>query len=281
MNTHYKNRTLIQQTALETLVSLFPSWLPPQFKQMFANPFPIFSAQLNAYTTYIAGTWLMGESMINDINVTITPTIPIDSTTARSSSTTKYDGKKQGLLVKRCRFLEETNCASICVNSCKIPTQTFFQQYMGIPLLMVPNYTTYECQFSFGQSPTLETELDAMTTPCLLRCPTYGSLREYHHNTNQGNQKYAKNLTIVPTTLATIPVMTTTTTNRNQQDFIPKNNNTNTTPFLDTLAFHELFWNEKDDSMTSTTTTTTTTLSEKEEEQQQQQQQQQCPSMMG
>ena len=37
----------------------------------------------------------------------------------------------------RCRYLEETGCASICINSCKLPTQEFFAQDMGLPLTMV------------------------------------------------------------------------------------------------------------------------------------------------
>ena len=88
--------------------------------------------------------------------------------------------KNQGLLVKRCRFLEESGCASVCVNSCKIPTQNFFMEDMGLPLTMTPDYETYECQFSFGILPTAESELEAKSTPCLLRCPSSGGMRTWH-----------------------------------------------------------------------------------------------------
>ena len=70
---------------------------------------------MNAWATYVAGTWLMGECEVNDVEL-----FDADS---ESGVTT---GKNQGLLVKRCRFLEEAGCASVCVNSCKIPTQNFF-----------------------------------------------------------------------------------------------------------------------------------------------------------
>ena len=76
-----------------------------------------FSARMNAWATWWAGTWLMGECEINDI-------VADDG----------RPGRDQGLLVKRCRFLEESGCASVCVNSCKIPTQNFFLQDMGLPL---------------------------------------------------------------------------------------------------------------------------------------------------
>ena len=89
-------------------------------------------------------------------------------------------GENQGLLVKRCRFLEESSCASVCVNSCKIPTQKFFNEDMGLPLTMTPDYETGECQFSFGLTPTEETDFEAKNTPCLMSCPSAGKLRTWH-----------------------------------------------------------------------------------------------------
>lgn len=32
-------------------------------------------------------------------------------------------GEGMGVLVERCRYLEQSGCASICINSCKVPTQ--------------------------------------------------------------------------------------------------------------------------------------------------------------
>ncbi|KAL9248692.1 Beta-carotene isomerase D27, chloroplastic-like protein, partial [Drosera capensis] len=48
--------------------------------------------------------------------------------------------------VEKCKYLEECKCVGICVNTCKLPTQTFFKHFMGIPLLMEPNFTDYSCQ---------------------------------------------------------------------------------------------------------------------------------------
>ncbi len=119
---------------------------------------------MNAWATWVAGTWLMGECEINDCE--------IDGGKI---------GKNQGLLVKRCRFLEECGCASVCVNSCKIPTQNFFNEDMKLPLTMEPNYETGECQFSFGLSPTADKEQEALNTPCFARCPSSGGLRQWHN----------------------------------------------------------------------------------------------------
>jgi len=162
LNSRYSDRTQIQQVALQTLQSLFPSWLPGAYSRMFSGPFPEFSARMNAAATLYMGQWLMGECELNDDGGKV--------------------GQNQGLLVKRCRFLEESGCASICVNSCKIPTQRFFNEDMGLPMRMTPDYETGECQFSFGLSPTETDDLQAMTTPCLAKCPSAGGLRSWHNN---------------------------------------------------------------------------------------------------
>jgi hypothetical protein len=162
LNAKYSNRIQVQKIAQDILRSLFPSWLPRAFSIMFAQPFPSFSSRMNAWATKLAGTWLMGECEINDT----------------------AEGKSQGLLVKRCRFLEESNCASICVNCCKIPTQNFFREDMGLPLTMIPDYQTFECQFSFGKIPDPVEEIQAKNTPCLAKCPSAGGLRKWHSYTN-------------------------------------------------------------------------------------------------
>ena len=74
------------------------------------------------------------------------------------------------LLVKRCRYLEEAGCAAICVNTCKMPTQSFFNEDMGVALQMVPDYESYECKFLFGVTPTSADEHEARNTPCLSSC---------------------------------------------------------------------------------------------------------------
>lgn len=167
LNARYSDRRQVQEIAQNILKSLFPSWLPFAFSKMFAEPFPKFSSRMNAWATKMAGTWLMGECEINDV-----PETDIFGEI----------GYGQGLLVKRCRFLEESNCASICVNSCKIPTQRFFMDDMGLPLTMTPNYNTFECQFSFGKTPDPVEEFEAKNTPCLSKCPSAGGMRSWHNN---------------------------------------------------------------------------------------------------
>lgn len=163
LNARYSDRKQVHAIAQNVLRCLFPSWLPGAFTWMFAKPFPEFSARMNAWATMIAGVWLMGECELNDSE--------IDGGKI---------GVKQGVLVKRCRFLEESGCASVCINSCKIPTQNFFIEDMGLPLTMTPDYETGECQFSFGLTVSSEGEFDAKKTPCISRCPSAGGMRKWH-----------------------------------------------------------------------------------------------------
>jgi len=170
LNRRYQHdNTAVQARAVAVLRHLFPAWLPKQYAVLFSRPFPGLAARMNAWATRVLGTWLMGECEVNDVVVV-------------DNSNTTMVLKNQGLLVQRCRFLEESGCASVCVNSCKIPTQTFFRDHMGLPLTMEPDYDTFECQFSFGVAPTEATEAAARATPCLMRCPTAGALRPNHNN---------------------------------------------------------------------------------------------------
>jgi hypothetical protein len=43
------------------------------------------------------------------------------------------------LINNTCRVLEQTNCVGICINLCKMPSQTFIKDSFGMPLNMVPS----------------------------------------------------------------------------------------------------------------------------------------------
>lgn len=144
------------QTLVRTiLVSLFPPGLLPAFKVMFARPFPAFSQWLNALVTAQACQWLMGPSEVSDVELDDGSRI-----------------KSQGVKVERCRVLEQSGCASVCVNCCKLPTQEFFAKEMGLDLRMTPNYEDFSCQFNFGQKPLPPEKDEALLSPCFQQCPT-------------------------------------------------------------------------------------------------------------
>uniref|UniRef100_A0A0D9WCD4 Beta-carotene isomerase D27-like C-terminal domain-containing protein n=1 Tax=Leersia perrieri TaxID=77586 RepID=A0A0D9WCD4_9ORYZ len=74
------------------------------------------------------------------------------------------------VFVEKCKYLEESKCLGICINTCKLPTQTFFKDHMGVDLYMEPNFEDYSCQFNFGvPPPPLDTD-KALKEPCLDIC---------------------------------------------------------------------------------------------------------------
>ncbi|KAJ6352352.1 hypothetical protein OIU76_001550 [Salix suchowensis] len=84
----------------------------------------------------------------------------------------EFNGKKEKNVVhiKKCRFLEETNCAGMCTNLCKIPSQTFIMHSLGMPVDMVPNFDDMSCEMIFGQEPPAITEDPAFKQPCYKLC---------------------------------------------------------------------------------------------------------------
>ena len=134
---------------------------------LFARPFPVFAGRLNSWVTWWAAQWLMGPCTLDDLS-------PEDLAAAPSEL---YGGQGAQVLVHRCRFLEEAGCASVCVNACKMPTQAFFNEQMGVPMRMVPDYETLECRFKFGLPPSLEDEEEARAVACFSACPAKGALR--------------------------------------------------------------------------------------------------------
>ncbi|PZO11548.1 MAG: DUF4033 domain-containing protein [Leptolyngbya foveolarum] len=74
--------------------------------------------------------------------------------------------------IKECRYLKESQCVGMCVNMCKLPTQTFFTEKFGIPLTMTPNFEDLSCTMVFGQPPPDPKLDDAFSEPCLSECST-------------------------------------------------------------------------------------------------------------
>eukprot|EP00467_Chlorarachnion_reptans_P013904 CAMPEP_0114502720 /NCGR_PEP_ID=MMETSP0109-20121206/9254_1 /TAXON_ID=29199 /ORGANISM="Chlorarachnion reptans, Strain CCCM449" /LENGTH=212 /DNA_ID=CAMNT_0001680679 /DNA_START=333 /DNA_END=971 /DNA_ORIENTATION=- len=148
----------VQDASQRILRGLFPSWLLPAFRVMFAKPMPQVSGRMIALVTAVTCQWLMGPMEITNANTT------------RATLGTETGGL--GIKVSRCRFLEESGCVSVCLNCCKIPTQRFFSEDMGVPMTMTPDYDDFSCQFDFLQTP-LDPEMDeAYNVPCFSQCST-------------------------------------------------------------------------------------------------------------
>jgi len=160
-----------------------PPWVPKAFGSFLRLFPPWFAARHAAAVTPMILPWLVGEAAVNDVP----PEVDLDeryrdapgnALGAILGAERERAGYKQGVLLKRCRVLEETGCAAVCANVCKVPTQRFFADEVGLPVTLTPNYETFECQFSYGATPVEAKDDKAFSTPCFRQCPVSATLRE-------------------------------------------------------------------------------------------------------
>jgi len=89
----------------------------------------------------------------------------------------RADGSLGGLVVEKCKFLQESNCKGMCLNSCKLPAQQLFDE-LGLPLRVTPNFETQECQWSFGELATPPDEDPTWPKGCIVGCTSRVAMRE-------------------------------------------------------------------------------------------------------
>ena len=144
------------------IVKLLNMLVPPQAKKFFKDTY-LTNARLicEQSSEWIARfgliSWLIGSDVER-----FTVSVPKAADEAESWLS--------GLEAKQCRYLLESGCKSACVNICKIPTQAFFNDVVGLPLRMTPDYDKGSCKFEFGLAPLPKEEDPAFTTPCYLGC---------------------------------------------------------------------------------------------------------------
>jgi hypothetical protein len=89
----------------------------------------------------------------------------------------RSDGELGGLVVEKCKFLQESNCKGMCLNSCKLPAQQLFGE-LGLPLRVSPNFQTQECQWSFGEVAPPPEEDPTWPKGCLIGCTSREAMKE-------------------------------------------------------------------------------------------------------
>jgi len=89
----------------------------------------------------------------------------------------RSDGGLGGLVVTKCKFLQESNCKGMCLNSCKLPAQQLFDE-LGLPLRVIPNFETQECQWSYGELAPLPSDDPTWPKGCLVGCTSREAMRE-------------------------------------------------------------------------------------------------------
>ncbi len=114
---------------------------------------------LNAWFATQMFVWLVGPCEVAEAEV------DLPDGTVRS--------QPSAVQIKKCRYLADSGCVGMCVNLCKVPTQTFFTEKFGIPLTMTPNFEDLSCKMIFGQMASSPETDTAYQQPCLAQqCPT-------------------------------------------------------------------------------------------------------------
>jgi len=151
------------------LPSLFIGWIPPIWKNYIKPIFPSWAANSSFFLVfYLLFPWLMGPMEGDDFAEVEVPqslrnVLFFLPATVRLPQTVKAE---------RCRFLEQSKCASVCVNTCKVPSQTWLGDDFGMKVHIQPNYDDFSCRWRFGTQPPPLMEDEAVMVPCFSNCPT-------------------------------------------------------------------------------------------------------------
>ncbi|KAK6937587.1 Beta-carotene isomerase D27-like, C-terminal, partial [Dillenia turbinata] len=88
---------------------------------------------------------------------------------------TELNGRREKNVVhiKKCRFLEASNCVGMCINLCKMPSQKFIKDSLGMPVYMIPNFDDMSCEMIFGENPPEASEDPAFKQPCYKLCKIF------------------------------------------------------------------------------------------------------------
>jgi len=144
----------LQKRARKVFEGILPSlgigWIPPIWKAYIQPYFPAWAANSSFFLVfYLLFPWLMGPMEGDDFEDVQVPqslrnVLFFLPATVRLPQTVKAE---------RCRFLEQSNCASVCVNTCKVPSQTWLGDDFGMKVHIQPNYDDFSCRWRFGRQP--------------------------------------------------------------------------------------------------------------------------------
>jgi Beta-carotene isomerase D27-like, C-terminal len=146
----------------ETLGGLMTPVLPPFYRIFMSGIVPKLGTDLDGKQL---GPWFYAPFLTS----VVTPTF-FGFLVGPSYPNRRKDGQPGGLVVEKCKFLQESGCKGLCLNQCKLPAQQFFKEQLGLPLTVSPNFVTQECQWSFGEEPLPPAKDPAFPKGCLVGC---------------------------------------------------------------------------------------------------------------
>jgi len=155
------NIEAMQERIVRLLNMLVPSQAKRFFKETYATNARLICEQSSEWIARFGLiSWLIG-SEVERFSVT---------GVASAQPGAEPEAWMSGLEAKQCRYLLESGCKSACINICKIPTQAFFNDVVGLPLRMTPDFETGSCKFEFGMAPLPRDQDPVFSTPCYLGC---------------------------------------------------------------------------------------------------------------
>lgn len=146
----------------ETLAGLMTPVLPPFYRIFMSGIVPKLGTDHDGKQF---GPWFYAPFLTSFV----TPTF-FGFLVGPSHVNRRKDGELGGLVVEKCKFLQESGCKGLCLHQCKLPAQEFFAQELGLPLSVQPNFETQECQWSFGEEPVTPKEDPYFPSGCLVGC---------------------------------------------------------------------------------------------------------------
>jgi len=159
----------VQVKIVTLLTNLMPEKVRLFFKETYNTNPKLLCEQSSQWIGFGFLTWLIG------------PTEPIDVDVLFGNEK-KMETWKSGVKLVECRYLQQSGCKSTCVNICKLPTQMFFNEELGVPLRMTPNYDDCSCKFEFGIAPPALCDDVTINSPCFLNCSMMKKNKELDKN---------------------------------------------------------------------------------------------------
>jgi len=151
------------------LPALYIGWIPPLWKQFVQFNLPAWSTNGAFFVVfYFLFPWLMGPMEGDDF---VDVEVPSELRSVFFFLPEKVQ-VPQSVKAERCRFLEQSKCASVCVNTCKVPSQGWLKEDFGMELHIQPNYDDFSCRWRFGVKAPPLAEDEAVMVPCFAQCPS-------------------------------------------------------------------------------------------------------------
>jgi len=156
----------------DTLGALLTPALPPFYRIFMTGIVPNLGTKFDGKQI---GPWFYAPWM-----TTIVTPIFFGFLVGPSRPNRRKDGERGGLVVEKCKFLQESGCKGLCLHQCKLPAQQVFSEKLGLELTVSPNFATQECQWSFGEKPLLPQDDPYFPQGCLTGCQSRTTLAEQY-----------------------------------------------------------------------------------------------------